>query len=216
MPARLVAIAVLTLLLAGCTGLDVSFRNIDWPDAGYPSRAITATIVRPDGEGPHPAVVLLHTCDGLKPPLTREWPEYFASQGYVALAVDSFGSRGLGPCPNGLHTGSRLPAVDTWREMTRDAYGALDYLAQLPFVHRDRVAVVGFALGDEAVDYFLLQHPRRPLDFAAAVTVYRREDEAARPSEPRLPALQLFGDIDAARTPQSRELLRAFLARQLK
>ena len=28
--------------------------------------------------------------------------DFLAAQGYVALAVDSFGSRGLGPCPNAL------------------------------------------------------------------------------------------------------------------
>ncbi|MBI5275939.1 MAG: dienelactone hydrolase family protein [Burkholderiales bacterium] len=201
--------AVAALLLAACGSMDVNFRNVDWPGAGYPSRQVTAVLTKPEGEGPFPAVVLLHTCSGLQAPLTREWPEYFVSLGYVTLAVDTFGSRGLGPCPNGLHAGGRPAMSDAYSEMTRDAYGALEYLAALPFVKGDRVAVVGFALGGEAIDSFLILQPQRPRDFAAALSVYQRSDEANRLPALRIPLAQVAGG-------EPRERVRAFLARHLQ
>ena len=48
----------------------------------------------PDGDGPFPAVVLLHGCDGMHN--DDPWVEnHHLRWGYVLLEVDSFGPRGM-------------------------------------------------------------------------------------------------------------------------
>src|SRR5476651_1081951 len=56
---------------------------------------ISAALYRPDGDGPFPAIVLAHTCAGVLPH-TAIWGKRLASWGYVVVAPDSFGPRGVG------------------------------------------------------------------------------------------------------------------------
>ncbi|MEE9256996.1 MAG: dienelactone hydrolase family protein, partial [bacterium] len=69
---------------------EVTFRN---PDA----IEISGTLNRPQGKKPFPAMVLLHTCGGLGGHVTQ-WAEKLVREGYLALAVDSWGSRGKDDC----------------------------------------------------------------------------------------------------------------------
>ena len=89
------------------------------------------------GTGPSPAVVLLHGCNGNWRRLDQRWGKQIASWGYVTLTVDSFGPRGLtDTCDNGAPV-----------DLAFDAYRALSFLAQQPFVDAARVAAVGFSQG---------------------------------------------------------------------
>jgi dienelactone hydrolase len=92
---------------------------------------------RPEGAGPFPAIVLLHSCNGNWKRLDERWGRQIAPWGYVTLTVDSFGPRGI---DNTCTSGS--PA-----DMAFDAYRALDFLVQQGSVAPDRVAVVGFSQG---------------------------------------------------------------------
>ena len=100
---------------------------------------IAGELYRPEGRGPFPAVIGLHGCGGRR----QAWEDTLGAQvtamGWVMLSVDSFGPRGVRHrCV--LDAGTIVDRV-------RDAYGALDYLASLPFVDADRVAVMGFSQG---------------------------------------------------------------------
>jgi len=53
---------------------------------------------KPAGDGPFPAVVLSHTCGGIKDPHMKQHAQELLAQGYVVLPVDSFGPRGLENC----------------------------------------------------------------------------------------------------------------------
>lgn len=203
-PARLLCVLAATLLLGGCGAMKVQFPNAAVADAPFPQRTVTATLAKPDGEGPYPAVVLLHSCGGILPHVADEWPQFLVSLGYVALTVDTFGSRGLAPCPNPL--AGIGPPQDAHRELVRDAWGALDYLGTLPFVQGHRVAVMGFSLGGDALNGFLLQQPRRgPRDFDAGIALYG-SCEALKGMPARLPMLQLAGELDRASADTCRPL----------
>jgi dienelactone hydrolase len=110
--------------------------------------ALQAALLKPDGAGPFPAVVMLHDCSGLGPRSSGapgRWADELAEQGYVVLIPDSFTARGL---PNGLCT----LRADQQRGITgetraADAYGALAYLRTLPFVDGTRVGVMGGSHG---------------------------------------------------------------------
>jgi dienelactone hydrolase len=113
-------------------GTMVSFRNV----LGHPFPPhLLGYLVRPEGPGPFPAVVVLHSCNGFSP-ATASVADSLTSLGYVALAVDSLGPRNsTGEC------GRFFIGQET------DAYAALGYLSQLPFVDPNRVAVLGNSMG---------------------------------------------------------------------
>jgi dienelactone hydrolase len=114
----------------------VTFTNVTPGTA----QEITATLVRPSGAGPFPAVVQLHGCGGLEEQSYR-WARWFADHGYVALVVDSFGPRHVkGDCRSGPDEPPVTARFD-------DAFGALAYLQSLPYVRADRVAAIGWSQG---------------------------------------------------------------------
>ena len=96
---HLVAILLAALALGACSATDtVTFRSgpTDSPTE------IAATLRLPDGDGPFPAVVLLHGCSGLE--RDRDGVPYrgllahqdaLAEAGFASLIVDSWGSRGI-------------------------------------------------------------------------------------------------------------------------
>ena len=51
-------------------------------------------VFQPDGVGPFPAIVVVHSCGGINE-RSRYWTEEFLKRGYVVLVIDSFGPRGV-------------------------------------------------------------------------------------------------------------------------
>jgi dienelactone hydrolase len=107
--------------------------------AQQPGMELSGELYRPAGDGPFPAVVMLHGCGGR---FSRAFEDAFGADfttlGYVLLIVDSFGPRGVRHRCTG-----EGPPVDR----IMDAYGALLYLAEQRFVDADRIAVVGYSQG---------------------------------------------------------------------
>ena len=59
---------------------------------------IPATLDRPAGAGPFPAIVILHDCSGLGPGSSgapARWAQELVAEGYVVLRPNSFAPRGL-------------------------------------------------------------------------------------------------------------------------
>jgi dienelactone hydrolase len=130
------------------------------------SHPLQGYLRHPNGTGPSPAVVLLHSCSGNWRHVDERWGKRIASWGYAALSVDSFG-------PRGIKTTCRDNSIST--DFASDAYRALDFLAQQPSVDPARVAAVGFAMGG----FFVLSSVERGIaeqassnKFRAAVAFY--------------------------------------------
>jgi len=101
--------------------------------------ALTGKLTKPQGDGPFPAVVLLHGCSGIGKG-SDDWAERLATWGYVALQVDSLGPRGQSEvCANPFGVPFHIRA--------QDAYDAKSYLSGLPFVDRTRIAGMGWSHG---------------------------------------------------------------------
>jgi dienelactone hydrolase len=129
------------------------------------SHPLQGYLRRPNGTGPSPAVILLHSCSGNWRHIDERWGKRIASWGYVALSVDSFG-------PRGIKTTCR---DSTSTDFASDSYRALGFLAQQPSVDPTRVAAVGFAMGG----FFVLSSVERGIaeqassnKFSAAVAFY--------------------------------------------
>jgi dienelactone hydrolase len=161
--------------------------------------AIDATLVRPPGRGPFPALVQLHGCGGLEAQSYR-WARWFADRGYVALVVDSFGPRRVkGDCRSGPDEPPLTARLD-------DAIGALRFLQGQPFVLPDRVAAVGWSQGGvyalSAVNGPSLERARRrgvelpAVGFAAAIGFYPGGCASLTEQQIIRPALVLIGAAD--------------------
>jgi dienelactone hydrolase len=160
---------------------------------------IDATLVRPAGVGPFPAVVQLHGCGGLEAQSYR-WARWLAEHGYVSLVVDSFGPRGVkGDC----RTGPDEPPVTARFD---DAMGALRYLQSQPFVSGARVAAIGWSQGGvyamSVVNGPSLERARKrgvalpSPGFAAAVGVYPGGCTSLVNEQAVRPLLVLIGGAD--------------------
>ena len=136
---RVAAVMIVATLLTGCASTvrqTVRFANAT---PGAPV-TIEATLIRPAGPGPFPAVVQLHGCAGVEAQSFR-WARWFAERGYAALVVDSFGPR---RARSDCRSGPDDPPVTARFD---DAFGALRYLQSLPEVRADRVAAIGWSQG---------------------------------------------------------------------
>ena len=162
---------------------------------------LKAFLYRPDGNGPFPAVVALHNCDGLAGRRTnlarryRDWGEHLVAAGYVAVFPDSFGSRGMGSqCIPGNRT------LRSGRDRVVDADAARHWLQQQSYVSADRISLIGWANGGVAALWTI--RPRaakkddKP-DFRSAIAFYpgcRRLRDTAWSA--RMPTLVLVGAKD--------------------
>ena len=155
--------ALITAALA-CSALDarsaeglpetVSFAAADG------KTQLVGYLYRPALPGPHAAIVMLHGRSGVYSSLKRGshtaealsarhrmWGEFWASRGYIALLVDSFGPRGY---PEGFpkHSYKERPTEVSERQVRPlDAHAALAYLRTRSDVIADRIALHGWSNG---------------------------------------------------------------------
>jgi carboxymethylenebutenolidase len=98
----------------------------------------------PDGDGPHPAVVVIHEAYGLNGNI-KDITHRFADNGDAALAVDLFTDRNRPICMARYMTGMLVGSVD--RTGISDLKAALTHLAAMPEVDPQRVGAIGFCMG---------------------------------------------------------------------
>ena len=146
----------------------VSFPSAtDW---GEPTK-LTGLLNMPSGEGPFPAVVLLHQCNGMADPVVAQWAKRLVGWGYVVLRVDSFAPRGLKDVCAYETKGSYEGDVFESDTRVEDANSGKQFLASLPNVAKDKIGLIGWSHGGAAVLFTLVSEaPKGP--FAAAVALY--------------------------------------------
>jgi dienelactone hydrolase len=132
-------IAVALLLVIGTATLASGTDTVTFPSTYSEGILLTAKLRKPEGDGPFPAVVMLHSCLG--PSKYQDpWEDRLINWGYVTLRVDSFGPRGeSNDCAN---TGK----ID-FLTRAADSHDAKSYLSRLPFVDSKRIAVIGWSEG---------------------------------------------------------------------
>jgi dienelactone hydrolase len=171
--------------------------------------ALKATLYRPEGTGPFPAIIGMHDCAGLFNATGaiaskyREWAQLLVRNGFIVLYPESYGSRGLGN-----QCASRNRPVRPDRERVADANAARRWLDQQSDVRPDRISLLGWSNGGSTVLWTV--RPRqsrddRP-DFRSAVVLYpgcRRLDSTAWSA--RVPTLILIGASDDVSSPQECE-----------
>jgi dienelactone hydrolase len=160
-------LALTTLLAAGSiihaqTPPPASMRSIQVTSAG---RTLDGFLYRPAGNGPFPAVVVMHGSGGFwsndnpsNGMLThlREWGELLQNNGYIGVFIDSYRARGImadfkkkRPCFDANWDDATCsPAY----ERTKDAYAALAWLrnsANNSEAISNKIGLLGFSQGAE-------------------------------------------------------------------
>jgi dienelactone hydrolase len=145
---------------------------------GAQAQDLPAVLLKPEGAGPFPAVVILHDCSGLGPRSSgapMRWGRLLAGSGYVVVMADSFTPRGF---PEGVCIARgrdpRLLLVG-YAGRAADAYAALAYIRTLPFVDGRHVGVMGGSHGGSGTLATMVEHETGlgpGQGFAAGVALY--------------------------------------------
>jgi dienelactone hydrolase len=118
-------------------------KDLVFPEKAKPISALKQqrmALVKPDGEGPFPAIVMFHQCSGLNSTMV-DWTRAAVARGYVALLIDSLGPRNAKTVCMGPQNGVNFARG------TRDALQAAQHLRKQPFVDKNRVALAGYSWG---------------------------------------------------------------------
>ena len=185
----------------------VHFRSADDNGTGQAATELEGRMFRPSGDGPFPAVVGMPGCSGMMrrntrelTPLYRAWGDELSRRGYVVLLVDSLGPRGHGEM---CSVSGFDPTL--YRKRPQDAYGALIFLQQQPFVRGERIGLIGWSQGGGVTLYAIgPQHLGRPVpppanEFRTAVALYPGACNGQRqPADwaTQIPLLVLSGAAD--------------------
>ena len=136
---------------------------------------IPATVQKPEGSGPFPAVVIAHDCSGLGPASSGapgRWANELVAHGYVVILPDSYVTRWYpaGVCTEASADRARIGFL----QRARDALAALAYLRTLPYVDPARVGVMGGSAGGNTTLTVMLPPAagRAQPGFAAGVALY--------------------------------------------
>lgn len=175
------------------------------------STRVNGFLALPAGEGPFPAVVVIHEAYGLNENM-RDIARRFASEGYAALAVDLFAGRNQVICMFRFFGGSLLNSLN--HGGINDLKASLSWLEKHPQVDGARVGAIGFCLGGGFAIAWASADPRlkviapfygmnpRPLDAVArscpVVGSYPEKDftkSAAEKLEAKLTEHQIEHDI---------------------
>jgi dienelactone hydrolase len=195
------ALRIIALTLAAVLAPSLAIATPEHVDIQDGALTLHATLYRPEGAGPFPAVVALHDCGGLdqrpntQAQLYSEWAKTLVGAGFVVLFPDSFGSRGLGSQCRERHR-----TVHAWRERVSDANAAKHWLQGQGYVRGDHISLLGWANGATAalstVRLTTAAHGEGA-DFRSAAAFYpscRRLLQTAWSA--RVPTLVLIGGAD--------------------
>jgi dienelactone hydrolase len=178
------ALGVVVLLLAGAVGEPRLGRGQERKDSPY-------RVVRPRGDGPHPALLFVSGCSGFAP---HEAPrhylrtaENFAARGYVVVFVDYLGARGQEVCGGAIRP----------HMVAGDILAAVEYARSASFIQPSDISVIGWSMGGGGVLAAIASLPvDAPPPFRAAIAYYPECYGVTMPLRVRVPLLMLLAGLD--------------------
>lgn len=187
--ATLLAIGVAATVLIDRARTDGRVEAIANVALDGPDGTVLAYRADPPGEGPHPAVVMIHEFWGLREDIARK-ADALAEEGYVVVAPDTFRGVSVAWVPAAIWNVVATPAD----RVDADLRAVVDALAADPAVDAERIVVMGFCYGGGAALRYSLSDPRLAgtgVFYGTLIT------DAARLAALPGPVLGIFGAQDA-------------------
>lgn len=124
---------------------------------------VRAFVAVPPGEGPYPAVIMIHEFYGLNQSIVGK-AQGLAEEGYVVVAPDTFRGSTTAWIPRAIFQVVTTPP----ERVNRDLDSVFAWLAAQPNVRADRIGVMGFCYGGRTSLLYSLHNP----NLAATVIFY--------------------------------------------
>lgn len=191
----LVLLAALAIFLAGSIAVDAGLggdRLEGLADTIVPGADggpdVLAFVAKPEGNGPFPAVILIHEFYGLNESIIGK-AEGLAQEGYYVIAPDTFRGSTTSWIPRAIYQ-----VISTDQEnVNADLDSVYAWLESQPEVENDRIAIAGFCYGGRTSLLYSLHNSQ----LAATVVFY-----GAPETDPDVlanlpgPLLGIFGSAD--------------------
>ena len=149
---------------------------------------VTGYLVKPAGQGPFPAVVVVHENRGLNRYI-EDVARRLGKAGFMALAPDGLSS--LGGYPGNDDRGRELQSKIDPEKLLNDFFAAFEHLLE----HAEstgKVGCVGFCYGGGVCNAMAVAYP----ELAASVPFYGRQPEATDAARIEAPLLIHYGELD--------------------
>ncbi len=131
--------ALLLALLTGATEKTITVEKVSLRSG---DEAVKGACYRPAGNGPFPALIVLHGDFGLTP-WTMKQARRLAEKGYVTLTVDLY----RGELPKDVEEAHIIERALPEERVLRDIRAAADYLAGRADVVKQRLGIIGWDMG---------------------------------------------------------------------
>ena len=166
----------------------IKANYVTYPSAGGNSGTMRGYLVQPAGQGPFPAVLVVHENRGLNPYI-EDVARRLAVANFLAFAPDALTP--LGGYPGDEEKAAQLFGQLDPAKRTEDLLAAYAALKSRPEC-TGKVGAVGFCFGGTIVNIFAVRLP----DLAAAVPFYGGQPGAADVAKIKAPLLIHYAGLD--------------------
>ncbi len=154
---------------------------------------VTAYLAVPEGNGPFPALIVIHEWWGLNDWIKKDADD-FAESGYVALAIDLY----HGNSTSSPEEARKLSGSVPQDRAATDLRSAFDYLRSRPEVDGNSIGSIGWCMGGG----YSLRTALDIKDLAACIICYGRlNKDPEMLKQIACPVLGIFGEKDQNITP---------------
>src|SRR3989449_10485017 len=171
------------------TDARIKARYVTSPSPGGTSGTMRGYLVQPSGQGPFPAVLVIHENRGLNPYI-EDVARRVATEGFVALAPD--GLSPVGGYPGNDDDGRTLQAVLDQAKLRTDMVNSARFLKSHA-LSAGKLGVTGFCWGGGTTNFLAVT---LGADMKAGVPVYGAAPETARVPEIKAPLLIQYAEND--------------------
>jgi carboxymethylenebutenolidase len=171
------------------TDLRMKAKYVTYPSPGGTSGTMRGYLVQPSGQGPFPAVLVIHENRGLNPYI-EDVARRVAVEGFLALAPD--GLFPVGGYPGNDDDGRTLQAGLDQGKLRTDMVNSAR-LVKSHALSTGKLGVTGFCWGGSTTNYLAVT---LGADLKAAVPFYGAAAETARVPEIKAPLLIQYAEND--------------------
>jgi carboxymethylenebutenolidase len=199
---RMIAAGLVLLALAAANAAPAAEEKVTFGSGG------SGLLVRPEGKGPNPAVIVIQEWWGLDD-WVKDQARALAKEGYVALAVDLYRGKVTNKQEEAHQFMMGLPP----EQAISDLKAAYAFLSARPDVKKDRIGAIGWCMGGRYTLALATEEPK----LAAAVAYYGAPPtEAAAIARIKAPVLGNYGGDDKGPSPEQVKAFEAEMKKQGK